>query len=172
MADAALPLKWVTIGVYGFTERAFFAALRGAGVDTFCDIRYRRGVRGADYAFANRTRLQKRLEGLGIRYLHFRELAPNPTLRRLQYAADKAAGAAKRKRTVLSEGFIAGYQDECLATFSSREFTEQLGAKAGTIALFCVETEPAACHRSLLAERLQRDLGAPVVHLLPKRGDS
>jgi hypothetical protein len=35
-------------------------------------------------------------------------------------------------------------------------------------ALFCVEREPDACHRSLLAERLAADLGVEVVHLLPE----
>ena len=43
----------VTIGAYGFSADRFFAALREAGVDTFLDIRQRRGVRGAEYAFAN-----------------------------------------------------------------------------------------------------------------------
>ena len=40
----------VTVGVYGFNEATFFAALRATGVDTFCDIRLRRGVRGREYA--------------------------------------------------------------------------------------------------------------------------
>jgi hypothetical protein len=35
--------KFVTLGVYGFTAEAFFQALQRAGVDTFCDIRWRRG---------------------------------------------------------------------------------------------------------------------------------
>ncbi len=91
-------MKLVTIGVYGFSEAAFFNALQQAGVDTFCDIRWRRGVRGSEYAFANRARLEKRLAELGIRYLHFRELAPTPALRQRQYDADKAAGTTKRKR--------------------------------------------------------------------------
>ena len=43
--------KIVTIGVYGFDETGFFRALQDAEVDTFCDIRDRRGVRGATYAF-------------------------------------------------------------------------------------------------------------------------
>jgi hypothetical protein len=30
-----------------------------------------------------------------------------------------------------------------------------------------VEAQPAACHRSLLAEKLHHDLGAEIVHLLP-----
>ncbi|MFN2179799.1 MAG: hypothetical protein ACK2UV_09955, partial [Candidatus Promineifilaceae bacterium] len=55
----------VTIGVYGFDETTFFQALKDAGVDTFCDIRRRRGVRGSRYAFANSKRLQKRLAELG-----------------------------------------------------------------------------------------------------------
>src|SRR5215471_16588178 len=102
-------MKFVTIGVYGCTEAAFFEALAAAGVDTFCDIRWRRGVRGSDYVFANSARLQKRLTELGIRYIHFRELAPTPALRRRQTEADKTAGVAKRKRHVLGEAFITAY---------------------------------------------------------------
>jgi uncharacterized protein (DUF488 family) len=158
----------VTIGVYGFSEAAFFAALQKAGVDTFCDIRWRRGVRGPEYAFVNSARLQKRLSALGIRYLHFRELAPSPDLRDRQARIDKARGMPRRKRTVLGEAFINGYRQERLAAFDSGRFVEQLGAEARTVALFCVEGEPAACHRSLLAERLQHDLGVPVSHLLPE----
>jgi uncharacterized protein (DUF488 family) len=160
-------IKIVTIGVYGFSEEAFFAALEQARVDTFCDIRWRRGVRGAEYAFANSARLQKRLAELGIRYLHLIELAATPALRQRQFEADKAEGTTKRKRTALSEAFIAGYRREQLAAFDSRKFVEQLGPRARTVALFCVEREPAACHRSLVAERLQQDLGIEVTHLRP-----
>src|ERR1035437_4949078 len=162
-------MKLVTIGVYGFNEAAFFNALQQAGVDTFCDIRWRRGVRGAEYAFANRARLEKRLPEPGIRYLHFPELAPTPALRPRQYEADKAAGTTKRKRSALGTVFIAGYREERLAAFDSLKFIEQLEPEARTVALFCVEREPTACHRSLLAERLQQDLGAQceVIHLTP-----
>lgn len=157
----------VTLGVYGFTEEGFFAALTAAGVDTFCDLRWRRGVRGSEYAFANSARLQRRLTALGIRYLHMRELAPSPALRQRQYAADAATGTTKRQRTVLSEEFVAGYREACLDAFDSRRFLAQLGGEAKTVALFCVEREPGACHRSLVAERLGQDLGQPPVHLRP-----
>lgn len=165
-------MRIVTIGVYGFDEAAFFEALQQAGVDTFCDIRWRRGVRGAQYAFANRARLEKRLAELGIRYLHLRELAPAPALRRRQAEADKAQGTTKRKRPALGKVFIAGYREERLSGLDSRKFIEQLGPGARTVALFCVEREPAACHRSLLAERLHQDLGAriEVMHLTPAAG--
>jgi uncharacterized protein (DUF488 family) len=162
-------MKIVTIGVYGSSEAAFFKALQEAGVDTFCDIRWRRGVRGAQYAFVNSARLQKRLAELGIRYLHLREVAPTPALRQRQTEADQTAGTAKRKRVALGEAFIAAYRAERLSVFDSRKFIESLGAEARTVALFCVEREPAACHRSLLVERLQEDLGAQlaVEHLIP-----
>ena len=44
-------IKLFTIGVYGFSETEFFDALEEAGIDTFIDIRYRRGVRGSLYAY-------------------------------------------------------------------------------------------------------------------------
>ena len=160
-------MQFVTLGVYGFSEAAFFDALQQAGVDTFCDIRWRRGVRGREYAFANSGRLQKRLVELGLRYLHFRELAPTPALRQRQWAADKVEGTTKRKRAALGEVFITAYREERLAGFDSRKFIEQLGPSARAVALFCVEREPAACHRSLLAARLREDLGVEVVHLTP-----
>ena len=96
-------MQIVTIGVYGFTEADFFAALRQAGVDTFCDIRWRRGVRGATYAFANSRRLQARLTEMGIRYFHCRTLAPSQDVRARQAAADQAGHIPKRTRTRLSE---------------------------------------------------------------------
>jgi uncharacterized protein (DUF488 family) len=161
-------MKIVTIGVYGFSERQFFAALQRARVDTFCDVRYRRAVRGPEYAFANSQRLQARLAQQGIRYLHFRDLAPSPEVRSRQAAADKRLHVARRKRTQLSSEFICGYEQECLAHFDSAQFVERLGSKAAVVALFCVEREPAACHRSLLAERLHKDLGVEVIHLTPE----
>jgi hypothetical protein len=157
----------VTIGVYGWDEPGFFQALQQAGVDTFCDIRWRRGVRGREYAFVNSVRLQRRLAELQIRYVQLRELAPKPTLRQLQAKADQAQGVAKRQRTSLGEVFIEGFHKENLANFDAQTFLGQLGGDARIVALFCVEREPGACHRSLVAERLRHDLEIKITHLLP-----
>jgi uncharacterized protein (DUF488 family) len=159
-------MNFVTIGVYGLNEAAFFEALQAARVDTFCDIRWRRGVRGSEYAFVNSARLQRKLADLGIRYLHFRELAPSPEIRKRQFQSDEDAGIAKRKRTTLGAAFIAAYETARLAAFDPRKFVEQLG-EARVVALFCVEREPAACHRSLVAGKLEQELGIQVTHLLP-----
>ena len=157
----------VTIGVYGWEEASFWEALQKAAVDTFVDIRRRRGVRGAAYAFANAARLQAGLAAIGIRYLHRLDLAPGNETRAAQQAVDRAAHVARRQRAQLDPGFVARYQHECLDTFDSAAFIVSLGPTAQVIALFCVEGEPAACHRSLLANRLTSDLSLPVDHLRP-----
>jgi uncharacterized protein (DUF488 family) len=160
-----MTIRIVTIGVYGSEEEAFFQALQDAQVDTFVDVRRRRGVRGAQYAFVNSQRLQERLGRMGIRYLHLKEYAPSPALRARQAEADKAERVQKRKRTGLSPAFVDGYRQECLDTLQAEKFLDALEADARVVALFCVEQDPAACHRSLLAERLEEALGVPVTHI-------
>lgn len=157
----------VTIGAYGFDADSFFAALQNANVDTFCDIRRRRGVRGAEYAFANSQRLQQRLAALGIHYIYRQELSPSKATRTAQYAVDKTTKTAKRQRTQLSPAFIAAYEQECLIHLDPNQLLTTLPPDAQVIAFFCVERETAACHRSLLAHRLAHTLGLDVAHLLP-----
>ena len=48
MSDLAL----YTIGVYGSTEASFFKKLEQNNIDTFCDIRQRRGVGGVNIAMS------------------------------------------------------------------------------------------------------------------------
>ena len=162
-----MKIKIVTIGVYGFDESGFFDALCQAEVDTFCDIRSRRGLRGATYAFANSVRLQARLSELGIRYIYRKDLGPTKTVRDKQAAADKASKTAKRKRTALGEAFIEAYQTECLAEFEPQTLLDELESDAKVVALFCVETAPEACHRSLVAAKLAKTLDVEVEDILP-----
>jgi uncharacterized protein YeaO (DUF488 family) len=160
-------MKIITIGLYGYDDASFFQALQEAGVDVFVDVRWRRGVRGAEYAFANSRRLQARLAELGIAYVHRRDLAPSPSLRARQHAADKQAKVAKRQRIGLDPAFVQAYQAELLSAFQPRSLWDDLPAGAQTVALFCVEREPAACHRSLLAAALAAEPGVEVKHLVP-----
>lgn len=159
--------KIVTIGVYGFDKESFFQALLDAKVDTFCDLRMRRGMRGSTYAFANSSILQRRLGELGIRYLYLKDLAPDNEIRAKQKQEDEKLGVAKRTRKVLGQTFIQAYEKECLSTFNTVEFIEQLGQNVRVIGLFCVEREPEACHRSLAAKRLAQDLELQVEHIKP-----
>ena len=160
-------VKILTIGVYGFTEEAFFRAIQTEGVQVFYDIRWRRGMRGAEYAFVNHKRLVTRLETLGIGYIYRRDLAPTPEIRQRQKDADKTERVPKRKRALLTPDFVTAYQEMVLADFDPQKFLDELPGGTEMIALFCVEREPAACHRSLVAERL-RNLDQVVVdHLIP-----
>ena len=157
----------LTIGAYGFNAGAFFAALTEAHVDTFVDVRRRRGVRGSEYAWANHGRLAQRLEELGIRYVHRIELSPSLETRQRQYAVDAETHTAKRLRIELSPEFKRAYCEECLKDFDAKAFLDELPEDAERIALFCVEREPAACHRSLLADALAEVPGITIRHLVP-----
>lgn len=159
--------RLVTIGLYGFTEETFFNALVDASVDVFCDVRRRRGVRGSLYPFANSRRLQERLKELGVGYVHMKDLSPTDEMRRMQQLADKEMGVGQRQRQVLSERFVAAYTEHCLDALDTDAFLQRLGPHCRVAALFCVERHPEACHRLLLAERLARDLGVEVEHLVP-----
>ncbi len=154
----------LTIGVYGKTESEFFNSLQTAQVDTFCDIRLRRGVRGPQYAFVNSTRLQSHLANLGIKYIYEKELAPTHSIRELQHKADLENGITKRTRQELGATFKSHYQQEVLASFDMASFKERLFSSR-RVALFCVEELPGACHRSLVAERIKAQWNVLVEHL-------
>ena len=61
-------------------------------------------MRGSEYLYANSGRLQQRLAELGIRYLHFRDLTPNPALRNRQDKADHDAHIPRRYLLGLLDG--------------------------------------------------------------------
>ena len=155
-----------TIGVYGFSAETFVHALRSANVRLLIDVRQRRGVRGSEYAWANSRRLQARLDDAGLGYRHLKELAPTTELRRLQYRADDAAGVGKRSRERLASEYVEGYLAQVLDRVDLAAVAASLPVDTAS-ALLCVERDPAACHRSLVAERLAAELGQPARHLLP-----
>jgi uncharacterized protein (DUF488 family) len=155
-----------TIGVYGFSADTFLAALREADVRQVLDVRQRRGVRGPEYAWANSQRLQAALAGAAIEYRHHRELAPTTELRHLQYAEDDRRGVGKRSRSELAPAYVERYTREILDAADLAPIVDGLPGD-GRAALLCVERDPEACHRSLIAARLADEHGIAVVHLRP-----
>jgi uncharacterized protein (DUF488 family) len=155
-----------TIGVYGFTAETFLARLRAADVGLLLDVRQRRGVRGPEYAWANSARLQAALAGAGIEYRHHKELAPTTELRQLQYREDDRQGVGKRSRTELAPEYRERYLAEILDRADLGAFAAELPTDHAA-ALMCVERDPEACHRSLVAERLAAAYGVEVIHLRP-----
>jgi uncharacterized protein (DUF488 family) len=171
-AGAALPLSAVhdrtaaTIGVYGWTLQAFLDALHDASVRLVIDVRQRRGVRGSQYSWANAQRLQTALAEARIAYRHRKELAPTTELRQLQYAADDRLGVGKRSRAVLDAEYRERYIHEILDRADLEAVVAEL-PEEGAGALLCVERDPEACHRSLVAERLAERYGVNVFHVRP-----
>ena len=158
--------RLTTIGVYGAQLESFLAALGRAEVRQLLDLRQRRGVRGREYAWANAQRLQRVLTDAGIEYRHHGELAPTTELRHLQYAEDAAQGVGKRSRIALAPVYVARYEREILDAVDLRALVAAMPDDAATT-LFCVERDPAACHRSLVAGRIGREFGLTVHHLYP-----
>jgi uncharacterized protein (DUF488 family) len=157
-----------TIGVYEWDLETFLDALREAEVRVLLDLRQRRGVRGPQYAWANSLRLQRALSQAGIGYRHHRELAPTTELRQLQYAEDALQGVGKRSRSKLAPAYRTGYTRQILDRADLEELVTEIPER-GTASLFCVEADPEACHRSIVAERLHARHGIEVAHLRPPR---
>jgi uncharacterized protein (DUF488 family) len=155
-----------TIGAYGWTLDAFLDALRDARVRRLIDVRQRRGVRGREYSWANAQRLQAALADAGIAYSHHKELAPTTELRQVQYREDARLGIGKRSRTELAPEYRERYLHEILEQADLDSLIAELPA-GGRAALFCVERDPEACHRSLVAERLADEYDLIVFHLVP-----
>jgi len=159
-------MKIYTIGVYGSTEEEFFNKLIENRIDTFCDIRQRRGVRGSEYAFANSNRLQSKLAELDIKYAHIFDLAPTTEIREMQYEDDLKQGEKKRSRNQLGGVFSLAYKNKIVQKFDFENFVEKLDEiGASRIGLFCVETKPEACHRSIVANELNKRFNFEIIHL-------
>ncbi|WP_308402521.1 DUF488 domain-containing protein [Streptomyces sp. AC550_RSS872] len=159
-------LSIVTIGVYGFDRGSFLRELRRADVRLLLDVRQRRGVRGPEYAWANSLRLQQALARAGITYEHHPELAPTTELRLLQYAEDDRQGVGKRSRRELAAEYTRRYTAEILDSADLTPIVSAL-SRGRTAALFCVERDPQACHRSLVARRLAAEHSVTIEHLRP-----
>jgi uncharacterized protein (DUF488 family) len=155
-----------TIGVYGWTLDESLAALHEADIALVVDVRQRRGVRGRQYSWANARRLQASLAEAGIAYSHHKELAPTTELRHLQYREDDRLRVGKRSRVALAPEYVDRYVHEILDPLDLTALVDEFPVD-GTPALLCLERDPPACHRSLVADRLADEFGFAVVHLLP-----
>jgi uncharacterized protein (DUF488 family) len=153
-----------TVGVYQSTLDDFLDTLKRHRVKMVLDVRQRRGVRGREYAWANSLRLQAALGKATIAYRHVPELAPTTELRQLQYREDDRLKVGKRSRVELSEAYRQGYLREILDRVDLKALLESLPEEA-TSALLCVERDGRACHRSLIAARLQARFGVPILDL-------
>ncbi|GAA5533599.1 DUF488 domain-containing protein [Deinococcus aluminii] len=130
----------LTIGYEGADLDAFLETLEQHGVTLLVDTRERAQSRRRGYS---KTALGAALKERGIGYLHLRALGTPPSLRKDYRLSHDFA--------LLERGYHAH-----LAT--QGDALEELGALAARerACLLCYEANPAECHRSLIAQRLQR----------------
>lgn len=159
-------MEFFTIGVYNSTEKEFFNKLLENNIDTFCDIRQRRGVRGAKYSFVNSNRLQQKLTDLEIKYGYIPDLAPTTVIRELQKEIDLQKGELKSERQELGKVFVIEYKNRILKNFNFDNFLESLDQiGASRVALFCVEEHHEACHRNIVAQKISTLYNKEITHL-------
>ncbi len=135
-----MPRLW-TIGYEKLLPGALVAELEAAGVRRVLDVRFRPQSRRPGMS---KTRLGALLAEHGIAYEHRRALGTPPDLRAL-YRAGRVAEAAAAYRVHLED--TAADELDGLA--------RELAAGPAT-ALLCLEADPAACHRSVVADALRR----------------
>ena len=128
-----------TIGYEGAALEAVIEALRQAGVQRLVDTRERAQSRRRGFS---KTALSGALAEAGIAYTHLRALGTPPAIRkdyRLTHDFDAL------RRGYLAHLAVQGAALEELGRLAQRE----------SLALLCYEADPATCHRSLIAQRLQ-----------------
>ncbi|GAB3717581.1 hypothetical protein GCM10028793_55430 [Nocardiopsis oceani] len=87
-------------------------------------------------------------------------------MRQLQYAADARQRVGKRSRRELAAEYTRRYTAEILDPVDLTPIVSVLPS-SGTAALLCVERDPEACHRSLIAQRLAEQHPVTTDHLRP-----
>ena len=87
-------------------------------------------------------------------------------VRQLQYAEDDRQGVGKRWRRELAAEYTRRSTTGILDRADLTPIVSELPS-SGTAALLCVERDPEACHRSLIAQRLIEQRRVTIEHLHP-----
>jgi len=124
--------------------------LRGAGVELLVDVRAVASSRRAGFS---KTLLGGTLREAGVDYLHLRDLGtPKPGRQAAR------AGRTAEMRAIFEEHLTTAAAAGAL----ERAIEESLGRR---VCLLCYESDPACCHRAIVAERMAARTGAAILHL-------
>jgi hypothetical protein len=137
---ASITKKLYTIGYEGISLEQYINRLIINGIAVLCDVR--RNAFSMKYGF-NKSQLQMACEGVGIEYVHIRELGiPSDKRTQLETQEDYDQLFAEYQTTLLQES--EDYQKKVLSLIESK----------GSVALTCFEAEICQCHRKPLAEKI------------------
>lgn len=141
-----------TIGYQGISAESFVALLERVDIELVADVRELPLSRKRGFS---KTPLMQRLGARGIRYENWRSLG-SPRWMRQKLRAEQ-------DREWFREAYLS-HLDDVLG--DARDLLDE--AIEQRTCLLCYEADPAECHRSLLAERLQElagDTDLEVIHL-------
>jgi len=142
-----------TIGYEDATVPRFLETLKGADVDLLVDVRAVAGSRKPGYA---KSRLAENVGSVGIEYLHLRGLGT---------PAEGRAAARAGRHDEMRAIFL-----EHLETPEAQDDLERLAElvrDGRRVCLLCLEADPAHCHRSIVAEAVQKLVPVEVRNLMP-----
>jgi hypothetical protein len=136
---------WVaSVGYEGHRDVDVFArTLANADVERLLDVRELPISRKRGFA---KTALSKALERVGIEYRHLKPLGNPKAFRDLYKSGDVAGGRSQYEHFLLSE------RSEALADLKALLLEKRS-------ALMCVETNQAVCHRDVIFNALQTQIG-------------
>jgi uncharacterized protein (DUF488 family) len=139
-----------TIGYEKATLPDVIGRLQAGGADLVIDVRAVASSRRAGFS---KTLLAGSLAEAGLGYLHLRDLGtPKP-----------GRQAAQAGRTEEMKAIFAEHMTTAGALGALEQAIEAaLGRRA---CLLCYETDPACCHRTIVAERIAARTGQPILHL-------
>lgn len=134
-----------TIGYERATLAEVIAKLKSAGIDLLVDVRAVAASRRAGFS---KTLLRASLEAEGIEYLHLRALG-TPKDGRIA----SRAGRKDEMRRIFAAQLGTPEATDAFAQLKSLIETRQA-------ALLCYEEKAEDCHRRVLTERLEAEIGA------------
>jgi uncharacterized protein (DUF488 family) len=143
-----------TIGYEGAQPDDFLKTLKVAGIELVVDVRDRAQSRRPGFS---KSVLEQSLSGVGIRYVHYRELGD----------PKEGREAARAKDIVKFRRIFA----DVLKTPSAQRAIEQIAETSThqSACLLCFERDPADCHRTLVAAKIEVLTGERTRHLGVRR---
>ncbi|MEP6686806.1 MAG: DUF488 domain-containing protein [Gemmatimonadales bacterium] len=142
-----------TIGYQAATVGSFLEAVREGGVGLMVDVRAVASSRRPGFS---KSRLAANLGEAGVGYVHLRALGTPAEGR----AAARAGRHARMREVYRSHLATAAAQAEL-------EALAELVRTGPRVCLLCFESDPAHCHRSLVAAALGALVKIRIVHLKP-----
>jgi uncharacterized protein (DUF488 family) len=143
------PKSFFTLGYAGRSVTSMAVLLRSHGVELLIDVRRNPVSRKPGFS---KKRLEAYLAAAGIGYVHCPGLGMPVRIRKRYGTQSDTSVALRAYRRYLESR--KHYVLTLLRTFSSKRFC-----------LLCLEKDPKACHRSIIAEMLAEVANCPPTHL-------